>query len=148
MVSRGRPPAGPSTVRRRSGESGQALILALLLILVLSMAAALVAAEIALVLRAMDEQTARARLRTLEDAGVAEALASLGSGRGVPAVARRIGDGEVDFASDVMPEGRLRVEIEARYRGMRSAVELVVIPSGRRPPRVLSYRSVVVGEVP
>ncbi|HEV8629640.1 MAG TPA: hypothetical protein VGV61_04925, partial [Thermoanaerobaculia bacterium] len=77
--------ADGSARRARRGESGQALLIALLALFLASMAAGFVAEDLALRESALQEEIARAHVRGLLDGAVAEGLAYLSIPRPLPA---------------------------------------------------------------
>jgi len=125
---------------RRHRESGQALLFALLALLIASMAAALVAADLSLRERALQEEAARVHVRGLLDGALADALArvaalrplldedSWGGGR---TTAERIPLGLDDFL----------LSVTATYKAHRGAAEAHVLMTAGGP-RVLSWRRV------
>lgn len=134
--------------RRRQGkgrrrDEGSALVVALLVLLLTSLAGALVAAELAVILRSGREDADRVRLRALLDAGTADALARLAEepwSRG--------GEVELDGGrarSEILlgDDDDLRiVRVEASFRARTVVAELEVRRKEGDLPRVLSWRRV------
>ena len=130
---------GPAP-RRRRGESGQALLFALLALLIASLAAAFLAEDLTLREKALQEEAARCHLRALLDGALAEALARLADhrplesgerwGAGFTAVERRPGGSE--------HQAILRVR--ASYMARRGAAEALVLLEPK--VMVLSWRRI------
>lgn len=111
---------------RRRRESGQALLFALLALLIASMAAALVAEDLWLRERALQEEAGRVRLRGLLDGALADALARVADRR--PLRAEEVwGDGETT-ARRVrdLGDNRFLLRVTATYKARRGAAEAEV----------------------
>ncbi len=124
-------------VRRRRSESGQALLFALLALLLTSVAAALVAEDLSLRERALQEEAARMHVRALLDGALADALARLAA-HDAPREREPWGGGATTCESVSFPPNNVRLRVTATYDGRQgAAVALVVI--GVDGPRVVSW---------
>lgn len=124
---------------RRGGESGQALALALMVLVLTSFACLLLATDLSLKQREALEGVARARLRTLVDAGVAEAAASLAATPTYSGGRRELAEGTVAVEVAAAGAGRRRVEVTATWMGHTAAAE-AEIQTGPAGTRVLHFR--------
>lgn len=138
MVSRRQRSTPPA--RNHGGESGQALIMALLALLLVSVASALLAGSLLLHLRAVRHEAGGVRLAALADAAVAASLAELAASPASRGLSERdFGGGRI--ASDIerpAPE-RAVVTVRAVYRGRvrRVRAEVRLTAAG---PRVVAWR--------
>jgi len=115
----------PATVARRRGESGQALLFALIALLITSMAAALVAADLSLRERALQEEAARVHLRGLLDGALADSLARLA--KHLPVQGEWPWGGGVTTAETYfVGPGRYQVRVTATYKARRGAAQALV----------------------
>lgn len=131
--------------RRRRGERGQALVLALVTLFFAALAASLVATDLGIRQRALRDEAVRAHLRAQLDGALAEVLARLASrsGRG-NVVVREVRPGvEARYGSlPVRPRenGIVDVTVWATWAGRPAAAEAEVLLEPGRPPRVLAWR--------
>jgi hypothetical protein len=112
---------------RKPGESGYALLTALLVIFLLSIALALLAASLQLRMRLVSEDGVSVTLSALSDAAVAETLANLAqSGSYTGSAEHDFGGGRI--GSEVVPlgPGVYDVVATAKYSRRRRVVEAVV----------------------
>ena len=133
-----RRPAG----RRGSGagESGQALLVALVTLLIAGVTAGLVGTDLSIRHRALREESTRAHLRAMLDGEMATALALLDARQPQPDTPRRWAGGEGRAERTLTGPGRWYLRVRVRYHASWAAAEAdVVVPAGR-PPRVLAYR--------
>jgi hypothetical protein len=122
----------------RRGESGQALLFALLALLIASMAAALVAADLALRERALQEEAARAHVRGLLDGAIADALAREAAHR--PLIDEDAwGGGTTTVEKIERPPLQFVLRVTATYKAHRGAAEALVLRT-LSGPRVQSWR--------
>ncbi len=126
---------------RRRGESGFALLTAMLVILLVSIALGLLAASLQLRLRMVRDDAENVILSALSDAAVAEAVAHLAES------AYYSGSPEHDFgggriASQVTPLGTaiFGVVATARFAGRKRVVEAEVFRPPGAAPRVRRWR--------
>jgi hypothetical protein len=125
----------------RRGESGYALLSALVVILLLSIALELLAASLQLRLRLVREDGESVILSALSDAAVAEAVANLTLNPDYPgAPEHEFGGGKI--ASRVTPLGTLTFEViaTASFADRRRTVEATVFRPPDRAARVRSWR--------
>ena len=123
-----------------SGESGQALLVALVTLLLAGVTAGLVGTDLAIRHRALREEATRAHLRAMIDGEMATALALLDARRPQEGSFREWAGGEVQAERVRTGLGRHHVRVRARYFASWAAAEAdVVVPAGR-PPQVLSFR--------
>lgn len=116
-----------SAPRCREGESGYALLTALLVIFLLSIALALLAASLQIRMRLVREDGVSVTLSALSDAAVAETLANLaqsGSYTGSPE--HDFGGGRIGSAVVLLSPGVYDVVATAKYARRRRLVEAVV----------------------
>jgi hypothetical protein len=133
----GRPPRVRGV---RAGESGQALLVALVTLLIAGVAAGLVGTDLALRHEAMREEATRAHLRAMIDGELATALARLDAGEPQPTSRRAWAGGEVEAERQLTGLGRYHLRVRARHFASWAAAEAdVVVPAGR-PPQVLAFR--------
>jgi hypothetical protein len=120
-VVRWRAAGGRRAARR--GESGHALLLALLVLFMMAVALDLLASSLALKLRLMNQESRTLHLIALTDAELAETLAALSLDRDFPGFADHAYAGGV-IGSVVTPTGvnRCVVVAQARFRGGDRAV--------------------------
>jgi hypothetical protein len=135
--------ASGGAARARRGESGQALLVALVTLLIAGVAAGLVGTDIALRQRAMREELTRAHLRAMIDGEMATALALLDEGHAQPTERRRWAGGEVEAERTTTATSadaiRYTIFVRARYFASWAAARAdVLVPAGR-PPQVLHF---------
>jgi len=118
-------------VRRAGGESGMALVAALIVILLLGGALALLAASLQLRMRVVRDETRGIRLTALSDAAVATTLAELADLWSFPGLAER-SYGAGTIASEVREIDYTHNEIVTRaaYAGRVRRVRVVVARTG------------------
>ena len=122
------------------GQSGQALLVALVTLLLAGVTAGLVGTDLAIRHRALREEATRAHLRAMVDGEMATALALLDARRPQEDSFRDWAGGEVQAERVRTGLGRYHVRVRARYFASWAAAEAdVVVPAGR-PPQVLTFR--------
>lgn len=124
----------------RSGQSGQALVLALMAVLVLGAALALVSGSLVSRMQRLRVETRQTALLALSDAAVAESLANLAGRPSAGGVAERpFGGGTIGSSVAHGAAGSFVIVARSSYRGAEMAVEV----RGRTTelgPRVTSWR--------
>jgi hypothetical protein len=111
-----------------SGESGYALLTALLVIFLLSIALALLAASLQLRMRLVREDGASVTLSALSDAAVAETLANLAqSGSYTGSDEHDFGGGRIGSKVVLLSPGVYDVAATAKYSRRERVVEAVVL---------------------
>jgi hypothetical protein len=124
----------------RGGESGQALLVALVTLLIAGVAAGLVGTDLAIRHRALREEATRAHLRAMIDGEMATALARLAAREAQLTLPRPWAGGEVEAERVRTGPGRYHLRVRAHYFASWAAAEAdVVVPAGR-PPQVLAFR--------
>lgn len=128
-----------SPMSTRNGESGQALLFALLALLIASMAAAFVAEDLMLRERAMQDEAARQHVRALLDGALADSLARLADHRSIEEE-QSWGGGRIDVERiDGETENVIYLRVRAEYAARRGAAEARVLLF---PVTVLSWRRI------
>ena len=127
-------------MRTRRGESGQALLVALVTLLLAGVAAGLVGTDLAIRHRALREEATRAHLRAMIDGEMASALARLDALEPQAGAPREWAGGEVQAERTMTGPGRYHLLVRARYFASRAAAEADVVVPVRRPPRVIAFR--------
>jgi len=113
--------------RRRRGEAGFGLLMALMVIFLLSIALALLAASLQLRMRLVREDAQTVILTALADAAVAEAVANLAQNPGYTgAPAHDFGHGKIATQVNSLGPGLFDVVATATYAGRTRAVEAEV----------------------
>jgi len=126
------------TRRRARGQTGFALLVALVVVLLVSIALGLLAAALQIRMRLVRQEAQTLKLMALSDAALAETLASLTYDAGFEGVAEQtFGGGRI--ASTVRPLGSNHYEVlaTASYAGKERAVDAEVVraPAGARVVR-------------
>jgi hypothetical protein len=113
--------------RRRRGERGQALLFALIVLLIASIAAALLAEDLSLREKALQEEGARVHLRALLDGALADALARLAEHRPLDS-GERWGAGftSVERLAAGTDANRIILRVHASYMARRGSAEAEV----------------------
>jgi hypothetical protein len=127
----------------RRGESGYALVMALMVIFLVSVSLALLAGSLQLRLRLEGENGETVILSGLSDGALAKTLANLAGDRYYPGLPEQdFGDGRIRSRVERLDGDDYRVRATAMYRQRRRVVEAEVI---RRPgmTRVIHWRRVV-----
>lgn len=122
--------AGGRLVTRvpRPGESGYALVTALLAVFLLSVALALVGASLQLRMRLVQDEARDLRLRALSDAALAETLARLAESAYFDGVEERpFGGGAIRSEVRFLAPGRFEVVATAAYSWEERAVRAEVL---------------------
>jgi hypothetical protein len=124
--------------RRRRGESGQALLFALLALFIASLAAGLVAEDLRLREKALQEEAARVHVRGLLDGALADALARLD--RHQPLQDRWTwGGGTTTSEAQYVTATQLTLRVTATYAAHHGAAEAAVAITVDGP-RVTSWQ--------
>jgi type II secretory pathway pseudopilin PulG len=127
-------------VVRRRGESGYALVTALLVVLLLSIALALLASSLQLRMRLVRQEADALALQALSDAALAETLARLAESSYFHGVNEHpLGGGAIRSDVQFIAPGRFRVVATATLAGRERAVEAEVRRSPGRA-RVVRWR--------
>ena len=130
------PPA--ASPRRRRGDSGQALLFALLVLVLASIAAAFVAEDLALRERELQEEGVRMHVRALLDGALADALARIADNRAVRRD-ERWGGGVTRVEAHTLPGNKVRLVVSAEYAARSGEVAAVVQKSLTAPPQVVYW---------
>lgn len=114
--------------RRTGGQQGYALLVALVVLLLVSIALALLAAGLQIRMRLVRQEAQMLRLMALNDAALAETLASLNydpNFEGLPDQA--FGGGRISSAVRPLGTGQYEILAVALYAGKERAVDAEVI---------------------
>jgi len=121
--------------RKRTGEGGFALLLALVVILLVSIALALLAAGLQIRMRLVRQEELTLQLLALSDAAVAETLSSLTYDPYFDGVEEQsFGGGRIASTVKFLGPGRFEVLASATYAGRERVVRAEVVrdPAGTR----------------
>jgi hypothetical protein len=127
-------------MRRRAGESGHALVLALVVLLTVTLSSALLAQVVVARLAAQQREIVRVHLDLMVDGVVAETLAGLARDRrfaGLDATAWQ--GGEVWSRVEARSGGEVTIEAAARL-GSRGRSALVVARVAAGAPRIVGWK--------
>ncbi len=125
----------------RRGESGFALLTALVVILLLSIALGLLAASLQIRLRMVRDDAENVILSALSDAAVAEAVAHLAQSAWYSGSPEHLfGDGRIGSEVTPISATLFTVVATARFAGRKRVVEAEVFRAPREAPRVRRWR--------
>lgn len=127
------------------GSRGHALLVALVVLTLVASALTLLLAHLGLRARLVSQEARRIQLVALNDAAVAEALASLAAKPGWRGISEhRFGSGLIRSRVRHRPDDRAEITAIASYRGWQRRTTTVVrlTPSG---PRVVSWTALPPG---